>query len=175
MRSGGFGSIEWPDAMRNLMKTFPAGSLVTLAAASLLLAGCGQEVHVHSQASGGHKHASPHGGVAVELGDHQFHLDFLHDPAAGTLTAWVMDAHAENFVRVALPALNVQVATDSQTNALALLPVANLSTGETTNETSQFRAEAPWLKDLRRFNGLIDTVEIRGRKFSGIRFTYPAQ
>lgn len=156
--------------MKPLLFVTPA----ILVTATLLLTGCGQEA-AHTQSSGGgHKHASPHGGVAVELGDHQFHLDFLHDAAAGTLTAWVMDAHAENFVRVNLPSIDVQVAADSQTNTVSLLPVANASTGETATETSQYRAEAPWLKGLSRFTGRIAEVELRGRKFTGISFSYPA-
>ena len=64
-------------------------------------AGCGDHDHDHgSAARGGHKHGSKQGGVAVELGEHQYQLDVLHDPAEGALNAWVMDGHMENFVRI---------------------------------------------------------------------------
>jgi hypothetical protein len=39
-----------------------------------------------------HDHGPRHGGTVVELGEHEAHLEFLHDAAAGTLTAYVYDA-----------------------------------------------------------------------------------
>lgn len=142
---------------------------------TLWLTGCGDHDHTHSSGgSGGHRHDSAHGGVAVELGNHQFHLDFLHDPVNGTLSAWVMDAHAENFVRVPLRSFEIRLATADQTNTLSLSAVAQASTGETVGDTSQFRGEAPWLKGLTSFTAQIDAIEIRGQRFSNLSFRYPA-
>lgn len=142
---------------------------------TLWLTGCGDPNHAHSSGGGGgHRHQSVHGGVAVELGNHQFHLDFLHDPANGTLSAWVMDAHAENFVRVPLKSFAIHIATADQTNTLTLSAVAQASTGETVGDTSQFRGEAPWLKGLTQFSAQIDAIEIRGQRFANLAFRYPA-
>lgn len=153
--------------------------LLALAGAAVLFVGCDSHDHTAGQASGGggggHHHESAHGGVAVELGDHQFHLDFLHEPASGTLTAWVMDAHAENFVRVPLPSFDVTVSTGSTNQVVTLAAVANASTGEKVGETSQFRGVSPVLQGITNFTGTVREVEIRGAKFSGVTFQYPKQ
>lgn len=134
----------------------------------------GQEP-AHAPAEGnGHKHGSQHGGVAVELGEHQYHLDFLHDPATGTLTAWVMDAHAENFVRIAAGSIPLSVTVGDAKQALVLSAVANPSTGETVGDTSQFRGEAAWLKGVTSFRAVVDDLEIRGTRFQAVPFRYPA-
>lgn len=141
-------------------------------AAALLWSGCG-DTGPTAATGGGHHHDSVHGGVAVELGEHQFHLDFLHDPKVGTLTAWVMDAHVENFVRVPLKGIPVNVVAAGKTNALTLEPVANTASGETVGDTSMYRAEAAWLKEVQKFTATVPEVEIRGAKFSNVSFEYP--
>jgi hypothetical protein len=42
-----------------------------------------------------HEHISRHGGRLLELGEHEGHVEVLHDAAAGTLKAWVSDADME--------------------------------------------------------------------------------
>ncbi|MBX3747164.1 MAG: hypothetical protein KF833_17800 [Verrucomicrobiae bacterium] len=148
-------------------------SLLFAALALLIGPGCGESHHHHHPSGGGHRHASPRGGVAVELGDHQFHLDVLHDREAGVLGVWVMDAHAEHFVRVPWANLDLTVQAGSEVHALSLVPVANDATGETAGNTSQFRAEAEWLKGLERFTATVPAIEIRGQRFSDVRFEYP--
>ena len=139
--------------------------------------GCGDHDHDHgATASGsgtGHKHGSQRGGVAVELGEHQFQLDVVHDPAAGVLNAWVMDGHMENFVRIAAPSFAVTIRTSATTNTLALAAVANNATGEKVGDTSQFQGEAAWLKGITTFHGTVDAIEIRGRRFASVAFAYP--
>lgn len=139
----------------------------------LLGSGCDNHDHaVHSE--GGHKHASAHGGVAVELGEHQFHLDFLADPALGTLKAWVMDAHAENFVRITNGSMALRVSVQASEKDLELTAQANATTGETLGDTSQFEGKADWLKGLERFNAVMPRVQIRGQTFTNVAFSYPA-
>jgi hypothetical protein len=147
-------------------------TLALLACAGLALTGCGDP---HSSASHGHHHhESPHGGVAVALGDHQFHLDFLAEPAEGTLNAWVMDAHAENFIRVPLEGLDVRIRVGEEWRSLRLEPQAQASTGETVGNTSHFRGSADWLKNVTGFAGEVPSIEIRGQTFTNIAFDYPA-
>jgi hypothetical protein len=139
------------------------------------LSGCGDHDHAsHAPSGGGHKHESAHGGVAVELGEHQFHLDFVVDSAAGTMKAWIMDGHAENFVRVPLPSFEVVVVTGTSTQNLALAAQANTASGETVGDSSQFQGEAGWLKGLTQFNATVPRIEIRGSTFTDVRFGYPA-
>ncbi len=142
------------------------------ATTALLLSGCGDSGSTRA-GGGGHHHDSVHGGVAVELGEHQFQLDVLHDAKAGSLTAWVMDAHVENFVRVPLKGIALSVVAEGKTNALTLEPVANAASGETVGDTSMYRAEAAWLKEVQKFTATVPEVEIRGAKFSHVTFEYP--
>jgi len=45
-------------------------------------------------------------------------------------------------------------------------------TGETVGNTSQFEAQADWLKTAGEFAGIV-TVEIKGSKFEKISFVLP--
>src|SRR5687768_6177245 len=54
-----------------------------------------------------HVHTAPHGGTLVEIRAHAYNLELLRDNAAGKLTAYVLDGHAENFVRIKSPTLEL--------------------------------------------------------------------
>ncbi|MBI5689233.1 MAG: hypothetical protein HZC55_03990 [Verrucomicrobia bacterium] len=135
-----------------------------------LLAGCGKHDHDHKPAGGGHAHTAPHGGTLVEIGAHAYNLELLTDPATGRLSAWVLDGHAENFVRVKAPALEATVDVGGSPRALSLKAVANPATGETVGDTSQFEAQADWLKGVNRVQGSVASIEIRGTKFGPLAF-----
>ena len=113
---------------------------------SLLLAACGRHEHAAEKGGGGHAHTAPHGGTLIEVGEHAYNLEFLRDGAAGKLTLWALDGHAENFVRLKAPAVEVTVKVGAEKKAISLKPVANPATGETVGDTSQFEAQADWLK-----------------------------
>jgi hypothetical protein len=125
--------------------------------------------HDHGHA---HAHVAPHGGTLVELGDHAFNVELLRDPATGKLTAWILDAHAENFVRIKASALELVAMPGGQFTPLTLAAVANPATGETVGDTSQFEVQADWLKTVGAFAGIV-TVEIRGTKFEKVGFSLP--
>ncbi len=153
--------------MRN---KYSLGALVIL---SLLVAGCGgQHEHTHDHAAG-HVHTAPHGGVLVELGDHLYNLEFLFNPATGRLQAWVLDGHAENFVRSAMPSFEVVITTAGGPRTVVMLPVANPATGETVGDTSQFEAEVPWLAAIGAFAAEIPGVTVRGTQFENVALVYP--
>ncbi len=150
--------------------------LVCAALVSLTVFGtaCSKKNSDHGHAHGHHHHA-PHGGTLVELGDHQFNLEWVRDAAAGTLTAYVLDAHAENFIRVPWPSLAIEATYDGNTHPLALTAVSNPATGETVGATSQFAAQAEWLKTVEAFRVRVPAVEIRGTKFTDIVFAFPQE
>ena len=79
---------------------------VTLAL--LAAAGCAKKEAPAHDHGPGHAHTAPHGGVLVELGDHAAALELRFDAARGVLQAWVLDGHAENFVRIAQPRFEVE-------------------------------------------------------------------
>lgn len=136
-------------------------------------AACSKKSSEHSHGHGHHHHVAPHGGTLVELGDHQFNLEWVRDGAAGTLTAYVLDAHAENFIRVPWPTLAIEATYDGNTHPLVLTAVSNPATGETVGATSQFTAQAEWLKTAETFRVRVPAVDIRGVKFTDVAFTFP--
>ena len=129
----------------------------------------GGEAHAGHNHSHGHVHTAPHGGTLVELGNHAYNVELLRDPATGKLTAWILDAHAENFVRITSPAVEVVAMPGGKFTPLSLAAVANPATGETVGSTSQFEVQADWLKTSGPFTGIV-TVEIRGTKFEKVGF-----
>jgi len=146
---------------------------LTITLLSLALGcGCGRP-HDHPETTGHahtHQHAAPHGGRLIEIGDHQFNVEILHDAATGTLTLYTLDAHAENFVRTAMPGIELTVAVGGQARALTLRPVANAATGETVGATSQYQAEAAWLKDATGLTGTITRLDFNGARFEQVSF-----
>ncbi len=143
------------------------GMVVALAAG----AGCSKKTGGHDH--GHHHHTAPHGGTLVELGDHQFNLELVRDAAMGTLTVYVLDGHAENFVRISPPMLPITATVGGMPQPLALMATANAATGETIGATSQFVAQADWLKTTEKFDGVIPAIEIRGAKFADVKFNFP--
>lgn len=136
---------------------------------TVLLAACGRQEHAAPKGGGGgHVHTAPHGGTLIEVGEHAYNLELLRDGAAGKLTIWVLDGHAENFVRLKAPALEVNVTTGGEKKPLSLKAVANPATGETVGDTSQFEAQADWLKGSAPIEVAVAPVDIKGRRFEGL-------
>jgi hypothetical protein len=146
-------------------------ALITSLAAALLLWGCGGSQD-HSS-SDGHHHTAPHGGMLLEIGKHEYNLEFVVDTATGTLNVYVLDGHAENFVRIAMDAIELIATVGPQTQKLVLQPVANNATGEKAGDTSQFQAQADWLKTTPVFDGVISELNIKGSRYSLLPFRFP--
>jgi hypothetical protein len=151
--------------------------LVTSAAtlAVLVATGCGRKsTHGdHDHAGHAHEHVAPHEGTVVVLGDEAFHLEFLRDADAGTLTAYVLDAHLESFIRLPMPGFQVVALPTSNPRALEFKAVASAATGETVGDTSQFVAQADWLKTTAEFDAVLTSLTIRGTTFSAVKFNFP--
>lgn len=139
---------------------------------ALFLAACGRKEPAPSH-PGGHVHVAPHGGTLIEIGEHAFNLELLRDAATGKLTAWVLDGHAENFVRLKVPAIEGLATFGAEKRPFQLKAVANPATGETAGDTSQFEMQADWLKTKDAFTVTIPALEIRGRKFGPLTANYP--
>lgn len=129
--------------------------------------------HDHS-APAKHAHAAPHGGTLVELGEHAFSLELVRDSAAGKLTAYVLDGHAEDFVRISAPSFAVTATIAGAKQSLTLAAVANAATGEKIGATSQFEVTADSLKNTAAVTGTIDSLTIRDNAFKAVPFTIPA-
>ena len=139
---------------------------VLAAVVLLMFSSCSRRESTSS--AGGHSHQAPHGGTLVEVGQHAYNIELVRDPAAGKLTAYVLDGHAENFVRITAPTIDLVAFTGGEKRPLTLRAVANSATGETVGDTSQFEAQADWLKNTAEFPGEIPAIEIRGTRFQNI-------
>ena len=149
--------------------------LPILAAVALLATACSKSDHAahdheKKSAPSAHVHVAPHGGVLVEVGDHAYNVELLRDDASGKLTAWVLDAHAENFVRIKAPAIELVAMPGGKFTPLSLAAVANPATNEKVGDTSQFEVQADWLKTAGSFAGIF-TVEIRGTVFKDVAYS----
>lgn len=127
--------------------------------------------HDHS-AHAKHAHTAPHGGTLVELGEHAFNLELVRDAATGKLTAYVLDSHAESFVRISAPSFEITATVAGAKQKLSLVAVANAATGEKIGATSQFEATADWLKTTAAFDGAITSLTIRDNPFKSVPFKF---
>jgi hypothetical protein len=151
----------------------------------LLVPGCGKKnthdshdhgshgAGAHAEHKHGHQHTAPHGGTAVVLGDEAFHLEFVLDQESGSMTAYVLDAHMEKFVRCGATEFVVEAQVNGKAEPLTFKPVANLATDETVGDTSQFIANAPWLKTTQSFDAKLVDLTIRGTRFEKVAFNFP--
>jgi len=136
-----------------------------------LMVGCGKrgELSDHD-----HFHAPPHGGVAVELGLHEYQLEFVLDANAGRMTAYVLSGHMDTFVRIAVDSFDVRVLRPEGERVLMFKAVANPATGETIGDTSQFEAAADWLKDIQAFHAELDRINIKDNSYERVGFRFVA-
>lgn len=148
---------------------------IPLVAAGLLGSfGCGKsETHSDDDHGKLHVHVAPHGGTLVELGEHEANLELVRDASAGKLTAYILDGHAENFLRVPLPGFQLTATVGGKSETLNFTAVANTATGEKVGDTSQFEAKADWLKTTGEFQGSIAELPVRTKVYKAIQFKFP--
>ena len=154
------------------MKTFTITFLWL--AAALLLGGCGKSAGpgAADEKPQMHKDVPPHGGTPVALGD-DYNLELVRDPESGTLTGYVLDDEMEEFMHSSNPSVTITATVDGQSRTLVLAAVANPATGETVGDTSMFQGQANWLKTTGNFDGVVQTITIRGSSFAGVKFNFP--
>lgn len=127
------------------------------------------EGHSHS----GHHHEPPHGGTAIDLGDEEAHLEFVLDAATGKLTCYVLKGHMAGFQRITQESLELVATVGGKVEALTLKAVANAATGEKAGDTSQFEAQADWLKTAKTFDAELKSVNVRGKDYTRLKFNFP--
>ena len=151
-----------------LLATLATVLLCTLAACTKKDPHAGHDHSAHAK----HAHTAPHGGTLVELGEHAFTLELVREAATGKLTAYLLDGHAESFVRVSAPSFEITATVAGAKQTLTLVAVANTATGEKVGATSQFEATADWLKTTASFEGVITSLTIRDNSFKGVSFKF---
>ena len=122
-----------------------------------------------------HEHTAPHGGTLVVFGDEFAHIEFVLDQTTGKLTGYVLDGEAEKSVRLSQKTVELKIhQEDIQSEfTLQLSGVANVLTGETEGDTSQFAAQSDALKGASEFHAEIVSIAIKGQMFADIDFEFP--
>lgn len=147
-------------------------------------------MHADKHADAGqHVHVAPHGGALVELGEHFANLELVLDAAAGEMTVYVLDAHAENAVRVEQPQMQLEWWSPTEKTAaggksqltekprkyrLALRAAANALSGETAGDSSEFRGQDDALRGTQRLEGVILEVVVKGQTFENVPVRCPS-
>jgi hypothetical protein len=147
----------------NPMKSLPFLSLFSL----ITFFGCenSSESH-HGEGGSKHVHIAPHGGDLVEVGEHGsgFNLELLLHPD-GFLQIYVLDAHAENFVRIPAPSILITIPGENNSTTIECEPIEDQATGETIGNTSLFTSTTR-ITDYLPLKGVIEELQI-------LEFTYP--
>ena len=127
------------------------------------------ENHTH------HEHTAPHDGTLVVFGDEFAHIEFVLDQTTGKLTGYVLDGEAEKPVRLSQKTIELKTRQeDTQFDfTLQLSGVANVLTGETEGDTSQFATQSDALKGASEFHAEIVSIAIKGQMFTSIDFEFP--
>jgi hypothetical protein len=144
-------------------------SRLLLAASILPLVACcgGDSDRSHGEA-GGHAHTAPNGGKLIELGDHYANLELLYDPTTGEARVHVLDAHAENYTRIAAPELSLERAGRPP---VALRARATELSGERVGDCSRFEGV---LEDRpAQWKARLAVIEVRGARFEQVELGYP--
>ena len=142
--------------------------------AAWICTGCGKATTPEQTGTPGkHQHVAPNGGTPVALGEDDYHLELVLDAAAGTMQAYVLDGEMEGYVRVAAPSFEVVAKQTNGDVGLVFAAVANRATGETVGYTSQFAAQADWLKTVKTFDGVLKVLTVKGKVFKNVAFNFP--
>lgn len=107
------------------------------------------------------------------LGDEDYHIELVLDPAEGKLSAYVLDGEMEGFIRSSSATLEITATVDGAPRTLVLEAVPNPETGETVGDTALFEARADWLRSSTGFDAVLKAVAIRGTTFADVKFNFP--
>lgn len=147
--------------------------ILLLSGFMVALIGCGAG-HDHEDSDHhAHAHHAPHGGALSMLGDHAFQLELVTDAATGSLTLYVLDGEAEQFVRISTAEIRGAGLAGGQEWELRFEAVANEATGESVGDSSQFTARAPELAILSNFEIRFERLDILGQIFEEVSIPYP--
>ena len=137
--------------------------------ALLLLSGCSSDHH-SSDHGGHHIHQPLRGGVLMELGKHGsgYNLEILQNPA-DQLEIFILDAHAENYVRIAQPSIELTLRDSNQT--ISLGAVADPATGETVGNSALFRTESNISKNI-PLQGILRSLKIGSKTYTDQPFEF---
>lgn len=104
-----------------------------------------------------HHHAAPHGGLLIELGNHQYNAEFVVAETAPRLTIYVLDAHAENPVAVSADAVSLVLESAEAPLKLNAVP----QDGEAEGTSSRFEAAESLPETIKTAQDLKGNVTVK--------------
>lgn len=116
-----------------------------------------------------HQHEAPHGGTLVELGEHFANLELVLDAVSGKLTAYVLDGHADQAIRLE----QREIVLKLKDSTLSLQAVGSPLTGERPGDTSQFEGQSDSLKGQKEFDAKVVRIVVKGQDFQDVSFNFP--
>ncbi len=188
--------------MNTLCKKFPAITLATLGAALLLmLPACdpasspeaSREAEERAGAPNGQEQYIPgaeeeaeeriveprHGGVLTELGDGDAYIEFVLDPEAGWVSAYVLDSSARERVRLTTEQIGViftmhgdDIPAEERTFSRALQPVESALTGETAGDTAHFETRHERFREAEGFDAIVPTIRVKDVEYTNVSIQY---
>lgn len=145
---------------------------------ALFCTGCGGDGHDHKDHghkdesnSGGHSHDAKFGGVLVELGDHEAHVELNVDAVQKKVILYVWDSHVENAVRIEQPSVLVKITGGDE---LTLAAVENENTGEKPGDASTFTCPIDKLAGKTSIEATVQSITIKGQTYKDFKITFPA-
>ena len=151
------------------MKTY----LIPILFIPLFFIACGKDSHEHISESehGHHVHVAPHGGQLVEVGEHGagFNLELVLHPD-GFLQIDVLDAHAENFVRIPAYSMTFEIQDiNNSTKQILCEAVEDPLTGETAGNSSLFTSTER-IQEFIPFKGVFTQLDIMEFSYENLSF-----
>ena len=144
--------------------------------ALIALGGCGSGHDAHGAPStAGHAHSPLFGGTLVELGEHFANLELVFDAGTGTITLYLLSAHADGVVKGAQERIDLLVETGGSRLELAATPRTSALADNAPGKSSQFQAQDDRLKGLASFTLTVRRVELLGSAFTDVVVRYPEE
>ena len=132
--------------------------------------GCSDHAHKHGSL---HVHQPLRGGVLYELGKHGSGHNFeLVTNEKGQLELFVLDAHAENYVRISQKQIDLEIInSNGPVTVLPLHAIADSATGETVGNTSLFRSISG-IADLLPLSATLTSLKIGSSHYEKVSIEF---
>lgn len=135
-----------------------------------LLGACSEHQDHSAHAGGAHVHQPLRGGTLLELGPHGsgHNLELLRNEK-DELEIFILDAHAENYIRIKQP--KIELSLNDRNHSLTLDAVPDSATGETVGNTSLFRSNQS-IANLLPLQGKIIAIQVGSKKYEQTAFSF---
>ena len=125
-------------------------AVLAIAAASMLPCGCTPEpamkaappaANKAAEEHAGHDHpaAGPHKGPLIELGNEEYHAEFVHDEASHRVTIYVLDSGAKKSVPIAAKEITLNLKADGKAKQYKLTAKPQADDGD--GKSSSFESD----------------------------------